>query len=124
MDIFAESVGDFGRHLGINGLQPGASGSVDLSIEQIGRLQLEREGDVALITLARAWPRHAARAARAALDLCHWRENHPWAIQAGVKGEEWLLFTVRLPLTQLDVPTLDRILGYLSNLQDAVEKAG
>lgn len=124
MDIFAATIGDFGKRLGIDPLRPGTSGGVDLTIERIGRLQLEPDGDFALVTLARPWPRHAVRVSRAALDLCHWRENHPWPIHAGVKGEEWLLLSARLPLAEFDVPTLDKLVGYLSNLHDAVEKAG
>ncbi len=129
MELFDQTIAEFGRRLGIDSLAPGASGTVDLSIEQVGRLQIEELDEVALVTLARPWPEHASKTALAALALCHWRENHPWTINAGAlksaaQGTELLLFTARCPLRAFDVPALDRMLGYLSNLMDAAEKAG
>lgn len=129
MELFAHTVSEFGRTLGIDSLAPGASGTVDLRIEKAGRLQLEEQDETALVTLARPWPAHAETAARAALALCHWRENHPWTISPGAKGterdgERLILFTARCPLRDFDAQTLEKILCRLSNLMDAVEKAG
>lgn len=124
METFAGVIADFGNRLGLSGLAPGPSGGVDLSIEKLGRLQMEAADGAALITLARPWPAHAAKAAQTALDLCHWRENHPWIVNAGAKGGEWLLFTVRIPLPELGAPELERAVSLLSSLLDAAEKAG
>jgi len=124
MDLFAQTLNDFARRLGLPALAAGASGAVELAIERVGRLGLEAVGDRALVTLARPYPPHASRAAAAALELCHWRENHPWPVHAGAKGAEWLAFTAAVPLPEFDVPALEKILPYLSNLLDAVERAG
>lgn len=124
MELFEDVTREFGRRLGIPSLSPGAAGGVDLVVERIGRLQMEQSGDFVLVTLARNWPAHAEAAAITALSLCHWSENHPWPVNAGAKGSEWLTLTARIPLREYDVPTLDRLIGYLSNLLDAVEKAG
>ncbi len=124
MELFADAISAFGRRLGIEALTPGAGGAVDLSIEQVGRLQIEEREGVVLVTLARAWPRHGDKTARTALDLCHWRENHPWVVNAGAKGDEWLTFTARVAVNAFDVPTLEKMVGYLSGLMDAVERAG
>ena len=124
MDVFSQALGDFARRLGLPSLAPGASGAVDLNIERVGRLGLELAGERALVTLARPWPPHAAQAARAALAATHWREHHPWPVHAGAKGAEWLAFTATVPLPEFDVPALERLLPYLSNMLDAVEKAG
>ncbi|MDR3077413.1 MAG: type III secretion chaperone SycN [Planctomycetota bacterium] len=124
MGIFASAIAEFGNRLNLPGLTPGASGRVDLSIEKLGRLQIEEADGFALVTLARPWPAHAARAALTALDLCHWRENHPWPLNAGAKDGEWLLFTAGIPLPDFSLPELERALNHLSGLLDAVEKAG
>ncbi len=129
MGIFENTIAEFGRNLGIDSLAPGASGTVDLQIEQVGQLQLEEAGETALVTLARPWPAHAEKAARAALALCHWRENHPWPVAPGAKGtdrdgERLILFTARCPLREFDAPAIEKIARLLSNLVDAVEKAG
>lgn len=124
MDLFAVTIDEFGRHLGLPSLSPGPEDCVELTIEQAGRLQIEKKGDNANIILARPRTPHAANVAGAALDLSHWRENHPWHISAGMKGEDWLVFIAKMPLTHMDVPTLDRALTYLSDLHDRVEKTG
>ncbi len=129
MEMFSRTVSEFGRSLGIDSLAPGASGAVELVIEQVGRLQMEEAGDDILVTLARAWPAYSSKTARAALALCHWRENHPWVVNPGAKGKErdearLILFTARCPLRDFDTPALAKMLAYLSDLMGAVEKAG
>lgn len=124
MDIFADTVAGFGSRLGMPGLALNPGGSVDLSIERIGRLQLEERNGVALVTLARKRREHAENGAATMLRLAHWRENHPWTIHPGMKGEEWAAFTASVPVNELDVPALERLVGYLAKLMDAVEQAG
>lgn len=124
MDLFLRCIDDFGRSLGIDGLRPGDNGVVDLEIENVGRLQLEAKGELACLTLARPWPLHAAHAAAAALSLCHWDRDNPWPTHAGALGDEWLTMSVFLPMTELDVPALERALPYLSRLLDDVAEAG
>lgn len=124
MNLYAETVSDFGRRLGLASLAPSQSGGVELTIERIGILQMEEAEDCVLVTLAREWPQYASRAAQSALALCHWRESHPWPISAGAKGEEWLSFTARVPLSGFDVPALESLVDRLAKLHDAVERAG
>ena len=124
MDFFDELVGAFGNRLGMEGLAVGANGIVDLQIEKIGRFQLEKNGESLLVTLARPQSPHAAGAARALLNLSHWRENHPWPIHPGMMGDAWLSLTARIPLAGVDVPTLESALELLSKLLTAVEAAG
>lgn len=123
MDIFAAVIGEFGRRVGLPSLAPGRNGLVELAIDGVGRLQAEARDGHVLVTLARPWPAYGRRAA-AALDMCHWRENHPWNIHAGAKGGEWLTFTARIPVNEFDLPVLERLVGYLSGMQDAAERAG
>ncbi|MCL2000315.1 MAG: CesT family type III secretion system chaperone [Planctomycetes bacterium] len=123
MELFTRTLADFGKRLGLSALTPGDSGAVELTIERVGRLGIEPAGDQVLLTLARPYPPHASRTAATALDLCHWREGHPWPVHAGVKGTEWLAFTVVVPLPEFDVPALEKALPYLSNLLDLVEQA-
>ncbi|MDR3211653.1 MAG: CesT family type III secretion system chaperone [Planctomycetota bacterium] len=122
-DIFFSTLADFGRRLGIPNLTPGANGVVELKVEKLGRLQLELDspGEAVWLTLARERPAGRDDLSRRLLDLCHWRENHPWAIYPGARGGEWLLLSVRLGNPEFDLPTLERLLGYLDNLFTRVE---
>ena len=124
MDMFDELIDAFGRRLGISGLTPGETDGVDLNIEKIGRLQFEKGGDSLLLTLARSKAPYAARSARTLLKISHWRENYPWPVHPGMKGDEWLTLTARIPLFRADVPTLESALDLLSRLLDSVETAG
>jgi type III secretion system chaperone SycN len=122
--LFRSLAAEFGHRLGLERLEPNASGCLDLTIERLGQLQLEALEETILVTLARAWPEHAERTAQTALSLCHWRENHPWPVHAGALGEEWLSFTVCVPARELELPVLERQINFLSGLMDAAEKAG
>lgn len=124
MGVFEDFLADFGRRLGLERLSPGPGGSVDLNIEKVGRLQLEESGDWFLATLARPAQPHAINSARALLEQAHWRENHPWTIHPGMKGDEWRTLTARVPLAEIDVPMAERMIEALSRQLDAVEAAG
>lgn len=124
MNLYRETLTEFGRTLGLPSLSPGATGGVELTIEKVGTLQMEEGEECVLVTLARPWPPHGENTSRAALTLCHWRENHPWPINPGAKGKEWLTFTARVPLIDFSVQTLDKLLGALVGLHEEVEKAG
>ena len=124
MNLFDELVGAFGDRLGISGLAPGRDDRVTLQIESVGQFQLERDGDSLLATLARAKSPYAASAARTLLKLSHWRENHPWPIHPGMKGDDIITMTARIPMARADVPTLESTLELLSMLLGSVEAAG
>lgn len=123
-ELLRSLVADFGHRLGLERLEPNASGCLDLNIERLGRLQMEAVEGTILVTLARPWPRHSERTALTALALCHWRENHSWPVHAGALGEEWLSFTVCVPARELDLPALEKQIDLLAGLLDATEKAG
>lgn len=123
-ELFDSTLEQFAGRLGLASLPRGRDGGAELAIEQIGRLQMELADGQVLVTLARPYPSHAEKTARAALALCHWRENHPWPVHAGARGAEWLSFTARLPEGEFDLPALERLVGELSRLLDAAERAG
>lgn len=124
MDLYVDTLAEFGRRLGLSSLAPNDANRVELHIEKIGLIQIEPVEDGVLFTLARPWPLHAERTAMTALSLCHWRENHPWPINAGARGTERLLFTAWVAREDFLVPTLDRVIDHLARLHDAVERAG
>ncbi|MCC8191017.1 MAG: CesT family type III secretion system chaperone [Planctomycetes bacterium] len=119
MDHFSSLLADFARRLGLVRLTPGSAGCVELLMERLGRLQLEADGDWLLVTLARPTDPYAVDSAGALLALIHWRENHPLPIHPGMRGEEWLTLTARIPLPTADVPTLDHAIEILARLHDA-----
>lgn len=123
-DPLSRILDEFARRLGLASLPRGPGGAVEFTVERAGTVHIEPVRGGVGVTLARRRPPHAEGAARAALALCHWRENHPWPIHAGMKGTEWLTLTAAIPAGEFAPPVLERALAVLSNLQDALEGTG
>lgn len=124
MNVFSETLREFARRLG---LPPAAAPTGDVAefdIERLGRLQLEEAEGRALVTLARPFAANRQHGATAALQIAHWRENHPWPLTAGLVGDEWLTLTLAIPLEHFDIPVLEQTLTRLGRLHDRVEEEG
>lgn len=121
MNLFAQLIADFGRRIGVAGLAPNDTGVVDLEIERLGRLQLEERDGRVFVTLARARPGHDDGVYRRLLDACHWRHAHPWPLHPGAKGDDLLTLTAVERVEDVDVPELERVIGYVANAMDSAE---
>ncbi len=123
MDLYGQTIAEWGGLLGMDGLTPDGKGVLALDMEMLGRVQIERREHAIFVTLARDWPAHAARAALTALAVCSWRENHPWPINPGAAGNS-ISLTASLSAENMTVHELDKLLEYLPRLMDRIEEAG
>ena len=109
---------DFGRSLGIDGLAFNDSNVVSLKFEVTGDLYIEHVGDDVLIYVIREIDRPGKEIYAAALELCHWRHNHPFGVNAALRGEGHLVFAVNLPEREFSVPAMEQLLQFLGQLHD------
>jgi type III secretion system chaperone SycN len=122
---FTSAVADFGRHLGVDSLQPGIDGAVCLSMGESLRLDLQAGDDEALIVLSKALPFAAGSLLLAVLQRCDRHQTRDWVPQLGLVGmgaECELLMIDRLPQAQLTgdrlVQAFDRLAGWMQDVQE------
>lgn len=111
---------EFGRSMGLPNLAFGQRGAVRLSVERLGQLGLERRPDEVLLFLLRPIPVGDARPLRKALAVCHYREGHPFAVQAGLRGDDRLVFVVRIPEREFTVQAIEQGIELLDRLHVSV----
>lgn len=121
--LYAQTIDEFAHRLGLPALKPAGDGSVALNVEKVGRLFLDPFEGGALVTVARPWPHHAEKTASTAVALCHWRECHPWVVNAGIMTLDWISFTATLPMREFRLSVVEKVVDYLSVLLDRVEEA-
>jgi type III secretion system chaperone SycN len=114
-----DALGRFGQTLGIEGLSFDGGDSVRMEFEASGALYFERLDEEILIYLVRELERPDVDVLARALALCHWRHNHPFPVHAGLHGERQLAFAIRIPQSEFDVPTIERVISFLRPLHDA-----
>lgn len=121
-----ETVGEFGRHLGIEGLSLDDKGSVVLEIANVGRLGIELIGDReerVAVSLSRDYRQpFGEEAARFALENCHFRARSEFPIHPALSGEGRLAFAVCLATGELTVPVLHRIIDELDRNQQSMNQ--
>lgn len=120
MSITAQTLNEFGISLGLNGLALSDQGNAVLGVEQLGTLYLEQGEGEMLIYLTREVPPYDEGIPEKALQLCHHNQGHPFSVQTAMKGNETLVFMVRLPEAEFTLPNINRCLNLLEQLHNSV----
>lgn len=117
-----QTLADFGRGLGIEQFEFNSNGVATIAGDDLGTLFLERADDAVLVYLVQEYPRLDAEHLSRALDACHWRRNVPWPVNAGLRHDRHLAFSVRLGESQFDLPTLERVITLVRELHREVKE--
>lgn len=119
-----EAIAEFGHNLGMSGLNWSESGVIALDFDRRGTLYLEDHDDGLLIYLARNIDSAGTRlrVLQTALQLCHHRQRLPYPVQPGLNGDSTLTFLVHLPVENITLPELERVLETLTRLHDAAQQ--
>ncbi|MGI9283349.1 MAG: type III secretion chaperone SycN [Endozoicomonas sp.] len=108
MDWRDEVISDIGRGMGIEGLNFGASGVISIEFESERTLYLETQEDGVLIYLVQGLSRFdAVKSLVHALRQCHYTKSLLLPLQAGLKGEEELVWLIYLQNEQFTQPTIE-----------------
>ena len=120
MSWLDEALADYGRSLGFPRLAFDDRGVVNLMFQRSGALYFERIDDGLLAYLCREMDRPSAAVYAAALGLCHWRHNHPRAVNPALRRDRVLVFAARLREDEVSVPVLEQTIGLLQRLHDQI----
>jgi type III secretion system chaperone SycN len=107
---------EFGRILGIDGLAPGRDGGLVLAVgeRQLGFQVLD---DAVVVMLAAGLPQGEAPAIKCrALGLCHRRHGWSLPVRAGLTRDGRLVFLVRVPTRQFQLPLLEQAYDLMGRL--------
>jgi type III secretion system chaperone SycN len=122
MSYVEQTVADWGRSMGMERLEFNDQGVVSIVSESLGALFIERQPEGILIYLVRSMDRASGDSYASALDACHWRHNLPFVATPALRHEQNLLFAVHLTDSQFDLPTLERVISVLDQLQRDVRE--
>ena len=111
---------DFGRNMGLDGLAFNDANVVSLKFEVLGDLFIERIEDAVLVYVMREVPQPSKEIYAAALELCHWRHNHPFAVNAALKDDRHLIFAVNLTESEFSAPAMEQLLQFFGQLHEQV----
>ncbi|NJN46462.1 MAG: hypothetical protein HC808_08285 [Candidatus Competibacteraceae bacterium] len=122
MSVGNQVLAEFGHSMGMGDLTWPDSGVVVLEFESRGELYLEDRDDALLVYLVRNIDTRGGtlNLLKNALQLCHYRQVLPYVVQVGLRGESSLVFLIRLPANEANLPELERVLDTLTNLHDRV----
>lgn len=123
-----EAMHEFGRKLGLDGLDMGDGGAAQLQLEAGGVLAVEmgapHSGEV-LVYLGRPRGFDEGAALRRALARAHCASADVMPVQVAVRGQgvdALLLAVVRVPERELTAHLLDRVVDYLSRWMEGVRR--
>ncbi|HQU08828.1 MAG TPA: hypothetical protein PLV25_02570 [Opitutales bacterium] len=112
----------FAKNLGFDSLEFNDKGVIELDIDSIGQLYLEKTTEGILAYLAREIPYAQSSHFIRALELVHPREHLPINVSAVLHGPNQLLFVTHIKENQCDIPTLEQAIATLRKLHDSIQK--
>lgn len=114
-----QTLEEFGRSLGMEGLALRNGESLVLNIDRIGTVAFEVVGvnrDVISISISNRIEPPDAEACRRILELCHPREKSPWPVHAGIDYQGALVFAMGMDFSDFILPNIHRALDWLDGL--------
>lgn len=120
MSPVSEVLTEFGRSLGLTNFRWPESGTAAFAFDARGTLYLEERDETLLVYLARNLDLHrrGPDPFKNALQLCHYRHQWPFVVQAGLRDEAQLVFLARLPVREVTLPALEQALELLTRLHE------
>lgn len=118
MTVTANTLRDFGQTLGLTDLSLSHEGVIVLDMQDRGTLYMEQGKGEMLVYMVREIPPFEEHIFTNALRLCHPDRGHTLTVQAGLRGDDQLVFLVRMPDERFILPEIDRALNLLCDLHD------
>lgn len=122
--MIQETLKHFGQSIGIKNLEFNQEHVIQLEMEDTGSLYFEEDVDDLLIYFIRPLPEQNAQIYKKALSICHLREKYDIPsikLNAGIFGDDKLVFLIRLAHTDIALPTIDKCIKLLLKLHKNVE---
>jgi len=110
-----ETIRDFCAGMGIKDVRLRDENSLTLQIQNAGRFSIESDNtsDTVFITLAQPLSYLTEQETRTILEATHYRQRHPWPLQAALGKNDEVAFVVRLPAHDFTVQSAYEILSFL-----------
>ncbi len=123
MSLIEQSLADFGNQVGISNLGWNPSNLAVLQFERSGTLRFQSGMDAVQISLTRTYPFISVAQLRIAFELCHWQNNFPFPVRAGLVREENLVFAIEFLHRDFVVTNIHRAFDLLCRLHEEVSGA-
>lgn len=116
MGQLEQVLAEFGRDIGLEGLEPGASGDVQLRLASGALLGASTQGEDVVLHYAEPVQFDTARLVFKGMQRVAQSETAADPVQIGWRATaqgDWLVAGTRLPLERLDAREVHRLGGYL-----------
>lgn len=116
MQQLEQVLAEFGRDLGLEGLEPSANGNVQLRLASGALLGASTQGEEVVLHYAEPAQHDVARLLFKGMQRVARAESATDPVQIGCRSTpqgDWLVAGTRLPLARLDAREVHRLGGYL-----------
>lgn len=110
---------EFGQSMGFSDLKFSENGIIQLQLEHLGDLYMERLDDNGvLVYVAQTMEHPELKHYRQALELCHPREEHEMSVNPGLFNDNGFIYSIRLDQEDCTVPNLNQGLDLLKKMHE------
>jgi len=117
-----ETLGKFAQSIGIDNFQLPDNNVVCFHFERSGRLFIEFNDETVILYLANQIGVENTSLLEKALYACHYKEPLPCLVNVGLRGEDMLIFLVKIPLSEFNLPSLEKALSMLIQLYNNIKQ--
>lgn len=121
MTLLEETLRSFGSVIGIPNLAFNAYGSICFSLENVGDVYFQKSNDEGvLIGMTGHLPVYQNELYLKALDLCHFRHQHPVDVQVGMTSDERLVFLTLVNANDFTLEKIESVLRLFEELYQEI----
>ncbi len=120
MDVVDATLQDFGKTLGIPSLQLNDKGLLELAIDSVGTLFIEKTENLVTFYLIRPLSYPKLETFKQALAFCHPKEKLESPVCAGMTRSDELAFITHLSPANFTIPNLETSIEVLKKLHNRI----
>lgn len=119
--MITHEIEEFGRRMGMSGLELSKDGIIAFEVEDLGSLHIEQdeENEELFIYLATPVPPYNNDISKKVLELCNYKHAHPFILHGGIHKDN-VIFLSRINYRDVKASTIENITQFLISITQKI----
>ena len=119
--MLKQTIQEFGKNIGIEGLEFNEENVILLEVEGVGDLYLEEAGQDLIMYMTKEIENPSMEVYKKTLMLCHYRQKNPFTVHPSLYENNRLVFFIKIPHESITESNLEKGIQLLNKLHEQIK---